>query len=132
MTRAHHDWIDRLGNEIHPSCGQGSDLVGWLGAGGDKNHRNIRQRRVGLEAATDFDAIHTGHDHIQKNQIRRKVVTAKSQRLLASCGHEYFVISVKNLVQRLDIDWLVIHYQQAWALRQGGNSAVPKRSARGH
>ena len=49
------------------------------------------------------------------------------QRLLASCGHEYFVISVKNLVQRLDVDWLVVHYQQAWALRQCGQRPKLRR-----
>ena len=100
-ARAHHGRHKGLADEVHAPGLQGGGFLGRTGLCGDENHRNIGRDGVALQAPKHLQAIHTGHDHIQQNQVGQRAAIAKFQRLAAVGSHADFVLMAKELVQDL-------------------------------
>ena len=76
-----------------------------------KNDGNMPQVLAGLEMGAYLKTVHSGHDHIQQDQVGR-IVLANRQGLGSAGRHEDLVLAREGLVHDLDINRLVIHHQQ--------------------
>ena len=116
QVRAHagaHDLrVDGLGNEVHRTQLQSQRLCRFVVVGGDEDDRDVAGCGIGLQPTAHLVAIHAGHHHVQQHQVGL-LGKAHRQRLLATGGHQHLMVGGKGLVQRLDVDRLVIHHQQA-------------------
>ena len=110
----HHLWLDRFGDEVHRAGGQRAGFNVGVVMGRDEHHWNVAGGGVDLEPATDLEAVHAGHAHIQQHQIRL-AAGAQRQGLFAVGGHQHLVVGREGLVDRLDVQRLVVDHQQARA-----------------
>ena len=123
---AHHSWIDGLDDEVHRPQSQALGFVFSRVLGCDKDDGNRGGLGVSLQLPQHFVAIQPRHDQVEQNDIGG-VLPAQRQGPLTSGGHQHLVVLRENLVERLDVDGLVVHHQQADLLgSQGaGKDALP-------
>jgi hypothetical protein len=58
-----------LGDIIDGTTLKSLDLVGGIGPGGHEDDGNVARGRLLLQDAAGLKAIHTGHLHVQKDEI---------------------------------------------------------------
>src|SRR5574344_1824272 len=113
--RPYHGRLDRFANEIGTTGLQGGSLFFRAGQGGDKDDGGVCRGGLLLELLAQRQSIHFGHDDVQQDQIGQGRALTQFQRLGGAGGGKDLVVLLKNLVQRLDVDRLFVHHQQARA-----------------
>jgi hypothetical protein len=88
--RYEYIWAEGFKEEVRPSGVQGGLL--FTVPGGEEDHRNMSSGRIGLEAATGYDAPYAGHPHVHNDQSG-PVGNGQGDGLLAVFGFEYLEIT---------------------------------------
>ena len=108
----HDRGVDRLGDEIRRAEFETVRLVFGRIAAGDEDDRDRCGGGVGLELLQHLVAVHVGHHDVEQHDVGRRG-QADGQRLLAAGGHQHLMVAAERLMQRLDVQRLIIDQQHA-------------------
>ncbi|MNR07380.1 hypothetical protein D3C85_1234960 [compost metagenome] len=108
---------DRLGDVVHRAEVEALLLVGLLGLGGEKHHRDVRRGRIGLEQPADFVAIHLRHHDVEQDQVRLRAAGGDTQGLGAIAGDLDPVAAEQQLAHHLQVFRGVVHHQHQRLVR---------------
>mmetsp|Transcript_96403 Transcript_96403/g.267937 ORF Transcript_96403/g.267937 Transcript_96403/m.267937 type:complete len:444 (-) Transcript_96403:2455-3786(-) len=125
-ARADHRGIERFGDEVGGAGVQPARLVVRVVLGGDEDHRDRPQQRVGLQFGAEFMAVHAGHLHVEQHQVGLAVAT-ELQCACAVGGHQHLAVAREHPVQGLDVGGLVVDQQQARSAPGHGLAAQRRR-----
>jgi hypothetical protein len=95
-TRAHDGGVERLVDVIDRAELEPLSLILGFGPGGQKDHRNGRGLRIGLEPPTDLVAIHVGHRHVEQDQVRLVGRAGMFERLGATGRHPGAILILQD------------------------------------
>jgi hypothetical protein len=82
-----------------------------LGLAGEEDDRDVFGFGIGLKAHTDFVAVHTGHEHVEQDEVGRRSDFHQLQSLWAVSGDADLVEVLKNGVHHLNVGGGVVHQQ---------------------
>ena len=109
--RHQRDVGDRLGQEVVRARFQPPHPVGRLAERGDHDDRNMMRRRIGFEAAANFEAVQIRHQHVEQDDIAQPP-PANCQRLLpAHRDHDIEIFRGESRLQQLDVGEHVVDDQ---------------------
>ena len=89
-------------------------LILGFGPGGQKDHRNDRGLRIGLEPRADLVAIHIGHSHIEQNEVRLVGGTGMFERLGAAGRHPGAILILQDGQRRGNVGRPVVDDQDGF------------------
>ena len=111
-ARAHLVDIEGLGDEVGTADVESPNFFLRCINNRDEDHRNTIADGRGLDAATDFVAVHARHHDIKQHQIRRCRPQHQFNRFGPRPGDQDTVVILQGFEQFVDVFRHVVHHQQ--------------------
>src|SRR5690606_28199408 len=124
--------VDWLGEKIVSPGLQAAHAVGNLIQSGDHHDRDVRRRRVALEAAADLEPIHVGHHDVQQRHIDLAILANLDRVRAVGRGQHLEILGQEANLQQLHIGRNVVNNKNSGShvmqlrRRQLWPSGVPK------
>jgi hypothetical protein len=80
--------VVRFGDEVVGAGREGADDVLRIGERREQEDREVARGLGGLEAATHFEAVDAGHEHVAHDDVGHRGALAEAEPRLAVLGHE--------------------------------------------
>ncbi|MET4846215.1 hypothetical protein ABIF62_006710 [Bradyrhizobium japonicum] len=110
-ARDQHDVGDRLGEEIVGAGFQPAIAVGGAVERGDHHDGNVVRRRIGLETAADFKAVHVGHHHVEQDDVAFGAAGQRQRLGAVRGGHHVEIFGGQASFEEFDVGGNVIDNQ---------------------
>ncbi len=125
-ARQQRGGVDRLGQIFIAAGIEAGDDIARVVLGRDQDDRDERQRRIGLQLATDLKPVLLGHHDVEQDQVR--LVRARlRQRLLAIArGQDAIALAGEPRLDDVDIGRVVVDDQHPG--RRAHVPSVPVRA----
>ena len=110
-TRQQLRGAERLGDVVDRALAQPAD--GHLAVVGrsKKDDGDVLSRRVLLQTATSFDAVHFGHHDVQQDQIGFAGLHPLQGRRATGGQHHLVMLVGQKLAQQLEVFFQIVHDQ---------------------
>ena len=115
-AREKSDFVNRLGQEVVGAGLKSRQPVGGLIQRRHHDNRNMRSRRVGLEAAADLEPVHSRHHDVEQNDVAVAVGADLERVRAVAAGQDVEIIGRQASFKQFEI----------------GSDVVDDQNARGH
>src|SRR5678815_940462 len=103
--------LNRLRDVVHGAQVQAGDLIRDFAKSRQKDNDDVAGSHAGLDPSANFKAVHIGHHHIEKNEIRMSTLCDVERRPSVCRDEDAMTTAVKNAGQYLDVYGAVVDNQ---------------------
>ena len=96
-------WSTGFRQVIVAAAFQPRDDIGAIRLGGDQDHRDERQRGVGLQPLDGFDAVHLWHHDVEQDEIGQQLPGFFQRLDTVPGGHDLIALAFEAHLQDVDI-----------------------------
>ena len=107
-------------------------LVVHVAVRGQEDHRNPARTQVALESATGLVAVHSGHHHVEQDQVRLRRLLREVQRLQPVARKDHAIVVAQNVRQQGNVLGRVIDDENRLVLQSVHGSLLRLPKTHGH